>query len=418
MQAFGRLEVLTSVFYGATVLILYSDKGAGMSSKQIATTAVKAGINNDSQYGAVVPPLYLSTTYRFAGFEQPRQHDYSRCGNPSRDILADALAELEQGAHGIITSTGTAAVHLATLLLSAEDRLLVPHDCYGGSHRLFVNLAAKGHFKLDVVDQHDPKALAEALAKRPKMVWLETPSNPLLRVIDIQAISQQAKQVGAWVVVDNTFLTPVLQTPLTLGADIVVHSTTKYINGHSDVVGGALISADAELGEQLAWWANCVGITGSAFDSYLTLRGLRTLKARMDQHQQSAAQVVEFLQQSQQISRIYYPGIVQHPGHHVASKQQQGFGGMLSFELAGGKAQVKAFVEALQLFTLAESLGGVESLIAHPASMTHAAMDEQAQRQAGITPSLLRLSVGLEDVGDLIEDLQNGLNAAFSVGCP
>jgi len=386
-----------------------------MSSKQIATTAVKAGIDSDSQYGAVVPPIYLSTTYSFEGFEQPRKHDYSRCGNPTRDILADALAELEQGAHGIITSTGTAAVHLATLLLNADDRLLVPHDCYGGSYRLFVNLAKKGHFKLDVVDQHDPDALQAALAKQPKMLWLETPSNPLLRVVDIQAIANQAKQAGALVVVDNTFLTPVLQTPLTLGADIVVHSTTKYINGHSDVVGGALIAKDPQLGEELAWWANCVGITGSAFDSYLTLRGLRTLKPRLDAHQASAAQIVAFLQRSELVSNIYYPGLTSHPGHQLAARQQQGFGGMLSFELKGGATQVQAFVEALSLFTLAESLGGVESLIAHPATMTHAAMDEAAQLEAGITQSLLRLSVGLEDINDLIDDLQTGLDAAASV---
>lgn len=386
-----------------------------MSNKHSATMAIKAGINSDSQFGAVVPPIYLSSTYNFAGFNQPRQHDYSRCGNPTRDILAEALAELEQGSHGIVTSTGTAAVHLATLLLGAEDRLLVPHDCYGGSYRLFVHLAQKGHFKLDVVDQHDAHALAQALAKKPKMVWVETPSNPLLRVVDIAEIARQAKAVGALVAVDNTFLTPILQTPLTLGADLVIHSATKYINGHSDVVAGALIANDAELGEQLAWWANCVGITGSAFDSYLTLRGLRTLHARMDVHQRNAAKIVDFLQASPFIRHVYYPGIESHTGYVIAQKQQRGFGAMLSFELDGGVEQVEAFVGALTLFTLAESLGGVESLIAHPATMTHAAMDEQAQRKAGILPNLLRLSVGLEDVHDLMDDLQKGLNAAFSV---
>ena len=386
-----------------------------MTSKRIATTAVQAGIDKDSQFGAVVPPIYLSTNYSFTGFDQPRKHDYSRCGNPTRDVLAEALAEMEQGAHGIVTSTGTAAVHLATLLLNAEDRLLVPHDCYGGSYRLFVNLEKKGHFKLDVVDQQDPEALATALAKKPKMVWLETPSNPLLRVVDIEAIAKQAKQFGAIVVVDNTFLTPVLQTPLSLGADIVVHSTTKYINGHSDVVAGAVVSRDETLGEELAWWANCIGITGSAFDSYLTLRGLRTLKPRLDTHQASAQKIVGFLQQSDVVSKIYYPGSADHPGHQLAKKQQHGFGAMLSFELAGGVEQVKAFVESLEIFTLAESLGGVESLIAHPATMTHAAMDEAAQLDAGITQSLLRLSVGLEDAEDLITDLQTGLDAAAAV---
>jgi cystathionine gamma-synthase len=382
-----------------------------MSNKKLATTAVRAGIDTDHQHGAVVPPIYLSTNYTFTGFDQPRQYDYSRSGNPTRTALAEALAELEQGARGVITSTGMAAVHLATILLQADDLLVVPHDCYGGSYRLFTNLEKKGHFRLLVVDQNDPEAFAAALAKKPKMVWVETPSNPLLRVVDVAEICRQAHAQGALVTVDNTFLSPVLQQPLTLGADIVVHSTTKYINGHSDVVGGALVAKDQALGDDLAWWANCIGITGSPFDSFLTMRGLRTLKPRVELHQKNAEKIIAFLQQQELVETIYHPSLPEHPGHEIAKRQQHGFGAMLSFALKGDVAEVKAFLGALKLFSLAESLGGVESLVAHPATMTHAAMDEQARINAGIGNNLLRLSVGIEDVEDLIADLAAGFNA-------
>ncbi|RCU45104.1 MULTISPECIES: cystathionine gamma-synthase [Corallincola] len=382
-----------------------------MSKRNIATVSVRAGIDTDHQHGAVVPPIYLSSNYTFADFDQPRQYDYTRSGNPTRDALAEALAELEQGAKGVITSTGMAAVHLATMLLEADDLLVVPHDCYGGSYRLFTNLEKKGHFKLLVVDQNDPTAFAAALAQKPKMVWVETPSNPLLRVVDVAAICEQAHAQGALVTVDNTFLSPVLQQPLTLGADIVVHSTTKYINGHSDVVGGAVVAKEQAMGDDLAWWANCIGITGSPFDSFLTMRGLRTLKPRVKQHQDNAAEIIKFLQQQTKVAAIYHPSLPDHPGHEIAKRQQHGFGAMLSFELKGGVDEVKAFLSGLSLFSLAESLGGVESLVAHPATMTHAAMDEAARIEAGIGNNLLRLSVGIEDVADLIADLQAGFDA-------
>ena len=382
-----------------------------MTQRKAATIAVRQGIESDTQHGAVVPPIYLSTNYSFDGHKNPRKFDYSRSGNPTRCILGEALAELEQGATGVVTCTGMAAITLVTSLLGPDDLLVVPHDCYGGSYRLFTNLANKGAFKLAVVDQTDDAALAAAIAQKPRMVWLETPSNPLLRVVDIQAISDASHEVGALVVVDNTFLSPILQQPLLLGADIVIHSTTKYINGHSDVVGGAVIAKDAELGETLHWWSNTLGLTGSAFDSYLTLRGIRTLGVRVREHQSNAQRIVEVLKNSPQVSKVYYPGLADHPGHEIAARQQKGFGAMLSFELVGGEKEVVAFLESLQHFSVAESLGGVESLIAVPATMTHRAMVPEARAEAGIKDTLLRLSVGIEDAEDLVADIQAALAA-------
>lgn len=385
-----------------------------MSKLAKNTVAARGGIDTDTQHGAVVPPIYLSSNYTFAGFEQPRQYDYSRCGNPTRDHLAQALAELEGGSTGIITCTGLAAITLMMQLLNPGDKLLIPHDCYGGSYRMFDHFARRGLFELLVVDQNDQQALDDALSQQPKLVWLETPSNPLLRLVDIEAIATQAKKLGALVVVDNTFLSPILQQPLALGADVVIHSTTKYINGHSDVVGGAVVVKDPQLGEEIAWWANCIGVTGSAFDSYQILRGLRTLPLRIKQHQQNAEVVAQFLQEHPAVTQVFYPGFEDHPGHELAKRQQQGFGAMLSFELAGDIEQVKVFLEELSLFCLAESLGGVESLVAHPATMTHAGMEESARIAAGIGNSLIRLSVGIEDQGDLLNDLSLGLDAALA----
>ncbi|BDY06779.1 cystathionine gamma-synthase [Ferrimonas sp. YFM] len=382
-----------------------------MSTHKPATIVAREGIDTDLTHGAVVPPVYLSTNYTFAGFNEPRQYDYTRSGNPTRDSLGNALAQLEEGAGAVITATGMAAVNLAVNLLKPGERLVVPHDCYGGSYRLFTSLAAKGAFELSVVDQGDEQALADALAQNPKMVWLETPSNPLLRVVDVEKVAKAAKEVGALVVADNTFLSPVLQKPLNLGADIVIHSTTKYINGHSDVVGGAVIAREQELAETLAWWGNCLGITGAPFDSFLTLRGLRTLPLRMRQHQENAEAVVALLQSHPAVAKVHYPGLASHPGHELAKRQQSGFGAMLSFELKGGEQQVRDFLAQLELFSLAESLGGVESLVAHPATMTHAAMAPEARRAAGIEDTLIRLSVGIEDSEDLVADLRQALEA-------
>jgi cystathionine gamma-synthase len=280
---------------------------------------------------------------------------------------------------------------------------------------LFNALAAKGAFQLVTVDLTDPRALSEALAQGPALVWVETPSNPLLRITDIRHVAHAAHAVGALLVVDNTFLSPALQQPLLLGADVAVHSTTKYINGHSDVVGGAVVARDTAVAEQLKWWANCNGLTGAPFDSYLTLRGLRTLSVRLRQHQENATRIAELLDTHAAVRKVYYPGLASHAGHALAARQQQGFGAMLSFELEGDVGQIEAFVDGLKYFSLAESLGGVESLIAHPASMTHASMAPEARRTAGIADSLLRLSVGIEDGDDLLHDLDAALARAAAV---
>lgn len=383
-----------------------------MSEKKIATTAVRAGINSDQHHGAVIPAIHLSSTYALKGFNEKRQFDYSRTGNPTRATFAQAIADLEQGALGIVTSTGMSAVHLVCQLLNTDDTVVIPHDCYGGSFRLFTHLAKRGQFKLIVVDQNDQAALTQALATKPKLVLIETPSNPLLRLVDIEDITQQAHQAGALVAVDNTFLSPALQQPLLLGADIVFHSTTKYINGHSDVVGGVLVTKEQGLGEELAWWANCIGITGSAFDSFLALRGLKTLPIRMKQHQINTNAVAEFLQQHPAVEKVYFPGLVDHPQHELAKKQQHDFGAMMSFELKGGVEAVKVLFDKLEFFTLAQSLGGVESLISHPSTMTHAGMEIEAQLAAGITQSLVRLSVGIEDIDDILADLAQALTAS------
>ncbi|MEY8200056.1 MAG: cystathionine gamma-synthase [Colwellia sp.] len=375
----------------------------------ITTSAVRAGINTDQQHGAVVAPIYLSSTYSLKGFNNKRQFDYSRTGNPTRATFAEAIANLEQGSIGIVTSTGMAAVHLICQLLSTQDTVVIPHDCYGGSFRLFTHLAKRGQFKLIVVDQNDQKALDNALAHKPKIVLIESPSNPLLRLVDIEEVTKACHAVGALVAVDNTFLSPALQQPLTLGADIVFHSTTKYINGHSDVVGGVVVAKTPELGETLAWWANCIGITGSAFDSFLALRGLKTLPVRMKQHQENALQVADYLKNHEAIDAVYFPGFPDHTGHHIAKKQQYGFGAMLSFEIKGGVEAVKKLFDNLELFTLAQSLGGVESLISHPSTMTHAGMIIADQLEAGITQSLVRISVGIEDIDDILADLAHGL---------
>ena len=388
---------------------------------QPATRAVRAGIDRDTAFGAVTPPIVLSSNFSFAGFGEKRQYDYTRSGNPTRDLLGDALGELEGGAGGVVTATGMAAITLVlNALLEPGDRLVVPHDAYGGSWRLFDALARKGHFELVTADLTDPRALADALATRPKLVLIETPSNPLLRVTDLRFVIDAAHRAGALAVVDNTFLSPALQRPIEFGADVVLHSTTKYINGHSDVVGGAVVARDAGLHAQLAWWANALGITGSPFDSFLTLRGLRTLDARLRVHQENTAGVVALLDAHPAVARVHYPGLADHPGHAIAARQQAGFGAMLSFELSGatGVAQedvVRVFVDGLQRFTLAESLGGVESLIAHPATMTHAAMTPGARAAAGISDGLLRLSVGIEALDDLLADLQAALARVESV---
>lgn len=380
------------------------------------TRSVRAGLTTETQHGAVVPPIYLSSTFSFAGFDRKRAFDYTRSGNPTRSLLAEALAELEEGEGAVVTSTGMSAVTLVLQLLVPGDTVVAAHDCYGGTHRLLSSLAQRGHFQCHFTDLAAPDAASVIAAHAPKLVWIETPSNPLLRISNIAHLSAAAGAAGALAVVDNTFLSPVLQRPIPLGADVVVHSTTKYLNGHSDVVGGAVVTRNQSLAEELGWWANCLGITGAPFDSYLTLRGIRTIYPRLRVHEENARAVVDALGAHEAVERVLYPGLATHPGHDIAARQQDGFGAMVSFELRGGRRAAEAFTDAVRCFTLAESLGGVESLVAHPATMTHASMDEAARAAAGISDALFRLSVGIEDAEDLVADLTQALDRAAPFG--
>lgn len=379
-------------------------------SRNDATITSQAGVDSDGNHGSVTPPIYLSANYSFAGYAEPRQYDYCRSGNPTRDQLAEAIAELEQGAGAIITSSGLSAVDLVFSLLDPGALIIAPHDCYGGTWRLLTARARKQQFEVAFVDQGDEAAVTAAFARSPALLWIETPSNPLMRIVDVASLAKRAKLAGAKVAVDNTFLSPALQKPITLGADFVVHSTTKYLNGHSDVVGGAVVSATQADYEQLKWWANACGVTGAPFDSWLTLRGLRTLSVRIAQQQASAGAVAERLAAHPSVAAVYYPGLPSHPGHAIARKQQTGFGAMLSFDLAEG-CDVREFLASLKLLTLAESLGGFESLICHPSTMTHAAMTPEAQASAGIGARLLRVSTGLEHTDDIWADLARALDA-------
>jgi cystathionine gamma-synthase len=388
-----------------------AERAAANGASQVTQT-VRAGIECGDATGCVVPPLHLSATFAFRGFADKRTYDYTRSGNPTRDLLGEALAELEQGAGAVVTASGMAAVTVAGYLVPAGARIVVPHDCYGGTYRLFDAWRRRGERQVEFVDFGDAAALAAALSQPAALLWIETPSNPLLRITDIAAVAARGRAAGALVVVDNTFLSPAWQQPLTLGADLVVHSTTKYLNGHSDVVGGALVARERALYEQAAWWANCLGLTGAPFDSYLTLRGLRTLHARLDHHGRNANELAHWLTGQANVRRVWYPGLASHPGHEVARRQQRGFGAVVTLELEGGHGAVREFVAGLKCFSLAESLGGVESLVAHPATMTHAAMDPAARERAGLTDGLIRLSVGIEALEDLREDLARALTRA------
>ncbi len=379
------------------------------------TLIASAGVSTDRAHNSVSPPLHLSANFYWNDPCEKPEYDYSRSGNPNRTQLADALASLEGGARGVVTSSGMAAVDLVLNLVDPGDVVLAPHDCYGGTHRLLTARAKRGHFRIVYVDQTDLAALAAGFAKKPKLVLIETPSNPLLRVTDISKVAAFAREVGAIVVADNTFLSPALQRPLELGCDVVIHSTTKFINGHSDVVGGAVIAKEAELGEELAWWANCTGVTGAPFDSFLTLRGLRTLFTRIERQQSTANDVVDVLNNDPRVAKVYYPGLATHPGHEVAARQQSGFGSMFSVEFTDN-IDVLELLRRLEIFTIAESLGGFESLVCVPAAMTHAGMTPEARRTAGISDRLVRFSIGLEHGGDLVRDLLDALDGAATDG--
>lgn len=378
---------------------------------QANTRLIHAGINDEKIQGSVTPPIYLSSTFSLEGYEKKRTYDYTRSGNPTRDTLGAAIADLENGAGGVVTASGMAAINLIIQLLEPGDTVISTHDCYGGTFRLLDALEKKGNIKAVFADLTDTDNLSSIFSCKPKLILVETPSNPLLRITDIEAVIREAKKAGALVAFDNTFLSPVLQKPLDWGADIVLHSTTKYINGHSDVVGGAIVAKTQELYEKLAWWANCIGCTGAPFDSFLTLRGMRTLEVRIKQQCENAEKIAAALANNSKVQKVYFPGLTDHPGHSLAQKQQERFGAMISFELKGGIESVRRCLDSIEIFTLAESLGGYESLINHPTSMTHASMTPEVRQKAGIDDGLLRLSIGIESADDLIEDLEQAIKS-------
>ena len=376
-----------------------------------ATILASAGTRGDPGHRSLTPPLWASDTFRWDDADTKPPYDYSRTVNPNRDMLAEALAELEGAAGGAITNSGQSAALLATLPLPAGALVVAPHDCYGGTYRLLKGLEDKGKLRALFVDQGRDEAFAAAMAEKPALVWIETPSNPLLRIVDIAGRAAQARAAGALVIADNTLPTPCRQRPLALGCDLVLHSTTKALNGHADLFGGALLAADPGRLEELHWWANAAGLNGSAHDAWQTLRGLRTLPLRVDRQEATARAIAERLAAHAQVREVYYPGLDGFPGKALAERQQSGPGFMLAFRVAGGDDATARFLGALELVTLASSLGGFATLICKPATMTHRGMPPEAQAEAGIHGDLLRLSVGLEEAEDLIADLERGFAA-------
>jgi cystathionine gamma-synthase len=376
------------------------------------TKLTLAGQRTDECYNSIAPPIYQTATFRFEDTGETSGYDYTRSGNPTRAAYEEALADLEEGAGCAACTTGMAAISTVLSLFEAGAHVVCSHDCYGGTERLLSHLAAQGTLEVTYVDLTNAENLRRALRPETRAVWVETPSNPLLRVTDLGDVAREVQQTDALFVVDNTFLSPVFQKPLAFGADLVVHSTTKYVNGHSDVVGGAVIAATETLDEQVQFAANAHGTVAQPFDCWLTLRGLKTLPVRMRQHEENALAVARFLQDHGAVQRVYYPGLPAHEDHKLAARQQDGFGGMVSFELRDGEKEVRQLLRSTRVFALAESLGGVESLIEHPATMSHASMSADQRANAGITENVIRLSVGIERAEDLKADLEQALETA------
>ena len=377
---------------------------------KFATRAIHAGQEPDPSTGAVMTPIFQTSTYAQSGLGEHKGYEYSRSGNPTRTALEECLASLEDGQYGLAFASGLAAENTILSLLSAGDHLLSCDDLYGGTYRLFERVLKR--YKVDANYLSSTASVQDyekAIRPNTRMLWLETPTNPLLNLVDIRALAEMAHRHKLIVVVDNTFASPYFQQPLHLGADIVVHSTTKYINGHSDVIGGALIVNDADLYESLKFHQNAAGGVPGPFDSWLTLRGIKTLSVRMRQHAENAMSVARFLSEHPRVEKIYYPGLPSHPDYELARRQMSGFGGMVSFQFKGTYADVERMVRRFKVFTLAESLGGVESLVCHPASMTHASIPREIREARGLTDTLLRLSVGIEDIEDLLADLEQTL---------
>lgn len=377
---------------------------------KLNTQAVHAGVHVDTAYNSVTTPIYPSSTFSFDRLGEHRGYDYGRSGNPTRSALARNLAVLENGVSAEITATGMAAITSVMFLFRPGDHVIVGHDVYGGTYRLFRDILAPMGYQFSFVDMRDAANVEAGIRRETRCLWIETPSNPLLNLVDIAAATEVGRRHGLISVVDNTFLSPYFQQPLALGADIVVHSTTKYINGHSDVVGGAIVTRNEDLGRQLAGVVNAIGTPASPFDAFLVLRGVKTLPLRMETHQRNAASLARFLSDHSKVKQVYYPGLEAHPQHDLAKRQMSGFGGMLSFDLDLDQVKLDAFFAKLTLFSLAESLGGVESLIEQPWSMSHASMSEEARLRAGISPMTIRVAVGIEDSEDLVADLCRALS--------
>jgi cystathionine gamma-lyase len=373
------------------------------------TLSVHAGHDPRQYLGAVMPPIFQTSTFAFKGVGEPGPYDYSRSGNPTRKALEDCLAALEGGVRGFAFATGMAAETTALMLLNAGDRIVVHSDLYGGTYRLLTTVFQTKGIEPEFVDLRDEAALKAALAKGAKAVWIETPTNPLMNLVDLAAVARVARSYGALTICDNTFLSPYFQRPLEFGIDIVLHSTTKYINGHSDVVGGALIAKDPELAERIGYLQNALGTCAGPFDCFLVLRGVRSLPVRMEEHNRNSLALAQWLEAHPKVERVLHPGLESHPQHALALKQQSGFGGTFSFAAKADDAGMRRLLESVKLFTLAESLGGVESLIDHPATMTHASVPAKVRHEMGISGNLVRLSVGLEDIRDLIADLDQAL---------
>lgn len=382
-----------------------------MTDKEVgfATRAIHAGQGPDPATGATIVPIYATSTYTQAGIGQHKGYEYSRSGNPTRTALETCLAALEEGERGLAFASGLAATTAVFAgLLRPGDEVAASADLYGGTFRLLDKVFKPWGLNARYTDQTSPAAFEGLMTPKTKLVWIETPTNPLLQVLDIAAIAEVAHKHGAKLVVDNTFASPYLQQPLRLGADVVVHSTTKYLGGHSDVVGGAVVGP-RELLDPVKFYQNAAGGVPGPFDCYLTLRGIKTLAVRMDRHGANAAELAGWLAKQPEVDRVFYPGLADHPGYAVAKKQMRNFGGMISLRLKGGAEAAKRFFGRAKVFSLAESLGGVESLICHPATMTHASIPAEERRRRGVDDGLIRLSVGIEDVADLKEDLRRAM---------
>lgn len=376
---------------------------------RFATKAIRVAQDPDSTHRAVINPIWQSATFAWESLDDIPQFDYTRVANPNRDSLEQVIANLEGGRHCTVFGSGMAAIAAATSLVAAGDHVLVASDIYGGTHRLCTKQLPRQGVQVDFFDSAEPETLREAVKPNTRMVIFETPSNPNLRVCDVEAIATLARELGLITVFDNTFASPALQQPLALGVDIVVHSTTKYISGHSDVIGGALVTSDEAIADHVFEWSKTVGAVPSPFDCWLTLRGLKTLEVRMARHCSNALAVARFLESHPGVETVFYPGLESHPDHAIAAKQMTGFGGMIAFTVRGSVDDARLVAESTQVFLLAESLGGVESLIGYPALMSHATLTDQERLERGIPPTMLRLSVGIEDARDLIEDLDRAL---------